>query len=105
MDVPIDEDGTSISDFIEDPYLEDLAEKEKQNVINKKASILKQRMKELKNPYREVLEMREISNMSYEDIAVKLGSDTVIEIDVTGDEPIKLPYDISEVYSITKFIK
>jgi RNA polymerase sigma-70 factor (ECF subfamily) len=41
-------------------------------VYSKKADVLKKHISELKEPYKTVIEMREIDRMSYKDIADKL---------------------------------
>lgn len=69
IDVELDEEGTTMKDFIPeesgDEYLHDL--------VAKKAEIMKDHIADLKNPYRNVIEMREIKKMAYKDIAAKLG--------------------------------
>ena len=68
MDVKVDEDGTTMKDFLSegesDEYLYDLA-------LNK-AAIMKEHISKLKSPYRTVIEMRELKEMSYKDIAAEL---------------------------------
>jgi RNA polymerase sigma-70 factor (ECF subfamily) len=69
IDVELDEEGTTMKDFIpEDP--DDLHITELQE---KKAEIIKKHISELKEPYRKVIEMREIKKMAYKDIADQLG--------------------------------
>jgi RNA polymerase sigma-70 factor (ECF subfamily) len=69
IDVELDEEGTTMKDFIpEDP--DDLHITELQE---KKAEIMKKHISELKEPYRKVIEMREIKKMAYKDIADQLG--------------------------------
>jgi len=69
IDVELDEEGTTLKDFIEEEednsYLSDLN--------NKKAEIMKKHISELKEPYKSVIEMREIQKMAYKDIADQLG--------------------------------
>ena len=70
IDVELDEEGTTLKDFIpedqgEQQYISDL--------IDKKAEIMKKHISELKEPYRKVIEMREIKKMAYKDIADELG--------------------------------
>lgn len=70
MDVEFDEEGTTMKDFIEEG-------EENTNhlheVWEKKANIMKKHIANLKNPYRRVIEMREINRMSYKDISDELG--------------------------------
>jgi RNA polymerase sigma-70 factor (ECF subfamily) len=70
IDVELDEEGTTLKDFIqedqgEQQYISDLTDK--------KAEIMKKHISELKEPYRKVIEMREIKKMAYKDIADELG--------------------------------
>ena len=73
MDIQYDNEGTTMKDFI---YDKDISYEEKENIYNLteiKADIIKKYMYELKEPYRTVMEMREIERMPYKDIADKLG--------------------------------
>lgn len=101
MDLPVDEDGTQISDFISDNIVEDEYNLEQDEIINKKAEILKETIEKLKLPYREVIEMREIKKLSYKEIADKLGEK--IEMDISLDKDsnyYKLPSELSKIYEI-----
>ena len=75
LDIEIDEEGTTMKDFIQEEeskeYLHELS--------NKKADIMKRQIATLKEPYRKVIEMREIKKMQYKDIAdeLKLNLSTV----------------------------
>lgn len=75
MDIEFDEEGTTMKDFIQEEedtnYLHDVWEK--------KAEVMKRHIKNLKNPYKRVIEMREIKKMSYKDISdeLKLNLSTV----------------------------
>ena len=68
LDVEYDDEGTTMKDFIQ--------EEESQNHVydlqDKKASIMKDQISKLKEPYRSVIIMREIDRMSYKDIADKM---------------------------------
>jgi len=68
IDVELDEEGTTMKDFIpEDPgdlHITELQEK--------KAEIMKKHISELKEPYRKVIEMREIKKKEYKEIADEL---------------------------------
>jgi RNA polymerase sigma-70 factor (ECF subfamily) len=70
LDVEYDEEGTTMKDFIteEESELESTYA-----LIDKKASIMKKHISELKEPYKTVIEMREIKKMAYQDIADQLG--------------------------------
>jgi len=69
IDIEFDEEGTTLKDFITEEddlsYMTDLKEK--------KAEIMRDHIYKLKEPYRCVIEMREIKKMSYKDIADTLG--------------------------------
>ncbi len=69
LDIQFDEEGTTMKDFIQeeenDSYLND--------VYDKKADVLKKHINELKEPYKTVIEMREVKKMAYKDIADQLG--------------------------------
>lgn len=69
LDVEIDEEGTTMKDFIQEEesqeYLHDLT--------SRKAQIMQKHISNLKEPYRSVIEMREIKKMQYKDIADQLG--------------------------------
>lgn len=69
LDVELDEEGTTMKDFIpeveEQEYLHDIS--------NKKAEVMKKHISNLKNPYKKVIEMREIKRMAYKDISEELG--------------------------------
>jgi RNA polymerase sigma-70 factor (ECF subfamily) len=69
MDVHIDEEGTSLKDFICEP--EDIGAKNF-DIIDKKAEIMLNQISKLKEPYRTVIEMREIKKMAYKDISEEL---------------------------------
>ena len=61
-----------MKDFIEDSsYI--MEEHNNENVFEKKADLIKNEIKHLKEPYRTVIEMREIEQMAYKDISEKLG--------------------------------
>ncbi len=69
LDVEYDEEGTTMKDFIQ----EDEPEIERYFANEKKASIMMDCIYELKEPYKTVIEMREVKKMAYKDIAEILG--------------------------------
>lgn len=69
MDVEVDEEGTTMKDFLQDVE----SEQHLQDLIQIKADIMLKRISELKEPYKKVIEMREIQKMAYKDIADQLG--------------------------------
>lgn len=69
IDVEVDEEGTTLKDFIQE-------EESKEHFVDlshKKAEIMKKHISKLKDPYKKVIEMREIKRMAYKDIADELG--------------------------------
>ena len=68
LDIQFDDEGTTMKDFIQ--------EEESDNSVHelqaKKADIMKKHIDNLKNPYKEVIEMRELKKMSYKDISDRL---------------------------------
>jgi RNA polymerase sigma factor (sigma-70 family) len=85
IDIEIDEEGTTLKDFIQE-------EEVKENLTDisyKKAEIIKDHMKELKEPYRRVLHMREIQKMAYKDIAEQLNKNlSTIKSQIRGGRAI-----------------
>jgi len=69
IDVEFDEEGTTLKDFIQ----EEVSDFNSQELNDKKAEIMKKHIDKLKEPYRKVIEMREIKKMAYKDIADELG--------------------------------
>ena len=68
IDVELDEEGTTMKDFI----VEEASEQHLHDLSTKKAEIMIKQIKSLKDPYKKVIEMRELKRMSYKDIADKL---------------------------------
>lgn len=69
LDVEIDEEGTTMKDFLQEEESDEFLH----DIVTKKSEILKDHIIKLKDPYRSVIEMREIQKMAYKDIADKLG--------------------------------
>jgi len=70
IDSEVDEEGTTMKDFLQE---EDNNDEFLFTLNNKKAALIKKYIGELKQPYRMVIEMREIKKMQYKDIADELG--------------------------------
>jgi len=68
IDVEVDEEGTTLKDFIQETESYDHINK----LTTKKADIMKYHISRLKDPYKKVIEMREIKKMQYKDIATEL---------------------------------
>jgi RNA polymerase sigma factor (sigma-70 family) len=69
IDTEYDEEGTTLKDFIQ----EESSDTHIQDVNQRKAEIMKDHISKLKDPYKKVIEMREIKKMAYKDIADELG--------------------------------
>jgi RNA polymerase sigma-70 factor (ECF subfamily) len=69
LDVEYDQEGTTMKDFIQ----EEDSDNHLHSVKEMKADIMKDCISRLKEPYKSVIEMREIKKMSYKDISDKLG--------------------------------
>lgn len=68
IDVEIDDEGTTIKDFIQEEIIED----DQLSLYELKGEVMLKHISELKEPYRQVIEMRELQEMSYKEIAEKL---------------------------------
>lgn len=70
LDIEFDDEGTTMKDFIQED------DNDNDNHIHEihamKAEIMKKHIANLKNPYRDVIEMRELKKMSYKDISDRL---------------------------------
>ena len=69
LDIEFDDEGTTLKDFIQETESNEAV----YDVYSKKADVLKKHISELKEPYKTVIEMREIDGMAYKDIADLLG--------------------------------
>jgi len=69
LDIEFDNEGTTMKDFIQ----EEESDLHVQDVSSRKAEIMKKHMDSLKEPYKTVIEMREIHKMAYKDISDVLG--------------------------------
>lgn len=69
LDIEFDNEGTTMKDFITQDEVNVVISE----VQDKKAEIMKKHIDCLKEPYRSVIEMREIKRMSYKDISDTLG--------------------------------
>jgi RNA polymerase sigma factor (sigma-70 family) len=68
LDIELDEEGTTMKDFLQ----EEESEEHIHELVQKKSDIIKKHISSLKQPYKNVIEMREINKMAYKDIADKL---------------------------------
>jgi RNA polymerase sigma factor (sigma-70 family) len=95
LDVELDEEGTTLKDFLQ----EEESNLHLQDVSDRKAEIMKKHISRLKDPYKTVIELRELKKMSYKNIACHQGRDVAFEI-VVQPEVANLPMELSKVYSI-----
>jgi RNA polymerase sigma-70 factor (ECF subfamily) len=65
IDTPIDDEGSTIKDFL--PFEE--YDKDVELVSKKKADIMRNHIDQLNEPYRQVMQMREVDRLPYKDIA------------------------------------
>jgi len=97
IDSELDDEGTTLKDFIQ----EDDNNDEFLFVLNnKKTEILKREIEKLKQPYRNVIEMREIQRMQYKEIACAMGKDVNFKLTIGDDATIDLPVEISKCYRV-----
>lgn len=68
LDVEFDDEGTTMKDFIP----EESGDEHMHELTSKKSEIMKSHISNLKTPYRNVIEMRELKKMAYKDIADEL---------------------------------
>ena len=66
LDVEYDDEGTTMKDFIPQDFQNEIEVFESNDL---KAEIMKEHISQLKEPYKSVIEMREIKKMSYKDIS------------------------------------
>lgn len=105
IDNEVDNDGTTMKDFIEsDSYTTD--DKSFEDVIERKVDLIKNQIKGLKEPYKTVIEMREIEKMAYKEISEKLGRNlSTIKSQIRGARKIIIQNTerdfkiIDEIYS------
>ena len=80
MDKSVDEEGTTIKDFLHDDTQEVSEIKEMDNLNIKKGNIIKDKIKYLKSPYKEVIKLRELEGKSYREITIILRKKETLDI-------------------------
>lgn len=99
MDVEFDDEGTTMKDFIN--TADEVDNELIHDVLCKKAEIMKKYMADLKEPYKTVIEMREIQKMAYQDIADKLGRNlSTIKSQIRNGRHILISQSIKEFTEI-----
>lgn len=83
-DKKINEDGTSIKDFIEDTLEEDTIDHKIQETNLKKGEILKEKVNLLKSPYKEVITLRDIQGKTYREITIIYRQEKSISLSKTS---------------------
>ena len=102
MDVEVDEEGTTMKDFLQ----EEESEQHIQDLIQMKAEIMLKRISELKEPYKQVIEMREIQKMAYKDIADQLGKNlSTIKSQIRNGRAILISETEKEFLSLDEMYK
>jgi len=96
LDIEFDDEGTTLKDFIQEVESNEFVH----DVFAQKADVMKKHISELKEPYKTVIEMREINRMVYKDIAAKMGIDVELFMKVESNNDYELSVELSEVYSI-----
>tara|TARA_R110000772_G_scaffold42118_5_gene98066 strand:- start:54 stop:971 length:918 start_codon:yes stop_codon:yes gene_type:complete len=80
MDKFIDEEGTTIKDFLKDGDAELSVIKDLDNLNITKGNIIKEKIQYLKEPYKEVIKLREIENKSYRAITIILKKENTLSV-------------------------
>ena len=70
LDVEYDDEGTTMKDFIPQDFQNEIEVFESNDL---KAGVMAKHISQLKEPYKSVIEMREINKMSYKEISDQLG--------------------------------
>ena len=75
IDVEVDEEGATLKDFIQDTE----SDVRYQEMVQRKADFVRDCINRLKEPYKTIIEMREIDQLAYKDIAeiLQLNESTV----------------------------
>lgn len=102
MDVEVDDEGTTMKDFLQ----EEESQQHLQDLIQIKAEIMLQKISELKEPYKQVIEMREIQKMAYKDIADLLGKNlSTIKSQIRNGRAILISETEKEFLSLDEMYK
>lgn len=83
VDKFVDEEGTTIKDFLNDSSLEDEERKELEELNTEKVNLLLDKIENLKEPYRRVIKLRQLEEKSYRDITIILKEEAEFIIDKT----------------------
>ena len=80
VDKFVDDEGTTIKDFLEDKEEENFQNHELENLNIQKGKILKEKIECLTDQYKKVIKLREIEGKSYREITIDLRKTEVITI-------------------------
>lgn len=69
LDTPVDDEGSTLKDFITQDFVTPYT----QEIFQRKAQVMIDKIQTLKEPYRTVIELREVKKMAYKDISELLG--------------------------------
>jgi RNA polymerase sigma factor (sigma-70 family) len=72
IDKTINEDGSSLKDFLESSTIEDSFDKDIENLNELKGDLIRKSIPTLKEKFRKVIQLREIEEMSYREITIEL---------------------------------
>ena len=80
IDKVLDTEGTTIKDFLKDDGVELSEIRDIDDLNITKGNIIKEKIKDLREPYKEVIRLRELENKSYRDITIILRKKDTISI-------------------------
>lgn len=80
IDKVLDTEGTTIKDFLKDDGAELSEIRDIDDLNITKGNIIKEKIKDLREPYKEVIRLRELENKSYRDITIILRKKDTISI-------------------------
>lgn len=100
MDIKVDEEGTTIKDFLEDDTEIKIERMELENLNDMKSKIILKCISKLKEPHRKVMRMREVKQMSYKDISISMGEDKKFKVSSDGVSRNKLPKEFLNIKSV-----
>lgn len=80
IDKVLDTEGTTIKDFLKDDDVELSEIRDIDDLNITKGNIIKEKIKDLREPYKEVIRLRELENKSYRDITIILRKKDTISI-------------------------
>lgn len=92
--------SVTIKAFLHNSQIEDEEERTHKSITDLKYKVAINNIDKLNQPFKKVIQMRELQNLSYKEIASRLGSNVKFEIVTNSDSKIKLPKSLSDVTNI-----